>query len=64
MTSMPTSIARLPNWSSLSELGRIAALDQCRRRLAHLGRKLHAVEHIYHTEAVHEGPLSGLPYIA
>jgi aspartyl-tRNA(Asn)/glutamyl-tRNA(Gln) amidotransferase subunit A len=64
MTSVPTSIARLPDWSSLSELGRIAALEQCRRRLAHIGRKLHAVEHIYHAEAVHEGPLSGLPYVA
>jgi aspartyl-tRNA(Asn)/glutamyl-tRNA(Gln) amidotransferase subunit A len=64
MTSVATSIARLPDWSSLSELGRIAALEQCRRRLAHLGRKLHAVEHIYHAEAVQKGPLSGLPYVA
>ncbi len=64
MTSMTTSVARLPDWSSLSELGRMAALEQCRRRLAHLGRKLHAVEHIYHAEPVREGPLSGLPYVA
>jgi len=64
MTLMSTSVARLPDWSSLSELGRMAALEQCRRRLAHLGRKLHAVEHIYHAELVREGPLSGLPYIA
>jgi aspartyl-tRNA(Asn)/glutamyl-tRNA(Gln) amidotransferase subunit A len=59
-----TSAARLPDWSSLSELGRMAALEQCRRRLAHLGRMLHAVEHIYHAEPVREGPLSGLPYVA
>jgi aspartyl-tRNA(Asn)/glutamyl-tRNA(Gln) amidotransferase subunit A len=64
MTLSSTSAARLPDWSSLSELGRMAALEQCRRRLAHLGRMLHAVEHIYHAEPVHEGPLSGLPYIA
>jgi aspartyl-tRNA(Asn)/glutamyl-tRNA(Gln) amidotransferase subunit A len=64
MTSVQTSMARLPDWSSLSELGRMAALEQCRRRLAHLGRMLHAVEHIYHAEEVHPGPLSGLPYVA
>ena len=61
---MSTATARFPDWSSLSELGRTAALEQCRRRLAHLGRKLHAVEHIYHAETPHEGPLSGLPYVA
>lgn len=61
---MPTSTARLPDWSSLSEFGRMVALEQCRRRLAHLGRMLHAVEHIYHAEPVREGPLMGLPYVA
>ena len=64
MTSIFTSTARLPDWSSLSELGRVAALEQCRRRLAHIGRKLHAVEHIYPAEALHPGPVSGLPYAA
>ncbi|HET7886164.1 MAG TPA: amidase [Bradyrhizobium sp.] len=64
MTSPQTSLARLPDWSSLSEFGRMAALEQCRRRMAHLGRMLHAVEHIYHAEALHQGPLSGLPYVA
>jgi len=64
MTLSSVSAARLPDWSSLSELGRMAALEQCRRRLAHLGRMLHAVEHIYHAEPVREGPLSGLPYVA
>jgi aspartyl-tRNA(Asn)/glutamyl-tRNA(Gln) amidotransferase subunit A len=59
-----TATARFPDWSSLSELGRTAALEQCRRRLAHLGRKLHAVEHIYHAEPPRQGPLSGLPYVA
>jgi aspartyl-tRNA(Asn)/glutamyl-tRNA(Gln) amidotransferase subunit A len=64
MTPVASSTARLPDWSSLSEFGRSAALEQCRRRLVHLGRKLHAVEHIYHAEAPHEGPLGGLPYVA
>jgi aspartyl-tRNA(Asn)/glutamyl-tRNA(Gln) amidotransferase subunit A len=64
MTPVAAPIARLPDWSSLSGLGRSAALEQCRRRLAHVGRRLHAVEHIYPAEAPHEGPLSGLPYVA
>ncbi|WP_298255685.1 amidase [Bradyrhizobium sp.] len=64
MTLVATSSARLPDWSSLSERGRSAALDQCQGRLARLGRKLHAVEHIYHAEAPCQGPLSGLPYVA
>src|ERR1700723_634130 len=64
MTPMSTATARFPDWSSLSGLGRMAALEQCPRRLAHLGLKLHAVEHIYPAEPSHEGPLSGLPYVA
>ena len=64
MTAVATAITRLPDWSSLSEPGRSAALAQCRRRLSHLGGKLHAVEHIYHAEAPRQGPLSGLPYVA
>jgi Asp-tRNA(Asn)/Glu-tRNA(Gln) amidotransferase A subunit family amidase len=64
MTSVVPSMARLPDWSSLSELGKSAALEQCRRRLAHIGRKLHAVEHIYHVDTPRQGPLSGLPYVA
>ena len=63
MTSVATSIARLPDWSSLSEVVRVATLDQCRRRLANLGRMLHAVEHIYPAEAPHQGLLAGLPYV-
>jgi aspartyl-tRNA(Asn)/glutamyl-tRNA(Gln) amidotransferase subunit A len=57
-------MARFPDWSSLSGPGRIGALEQCRRRLVNLGRKLHAVEQIYHAEPPHQGPLSGLPYVA
>ena len=64
MTSVAPSIARLADWSSLSGPGRTAALEQCRRRLAHIGRMLHAVEHIYPAEAARQGPLAGLPYVA
>jgi aspartyl-tRNA(Asn)/glutamyl-tRNA(Gln) amidotransferase subunit A len=64
MTAVATSSGRLSDWSSLSERERSAALEQCRRRLACLGQKLHAVEHIYHAEAPCRGPLSGLPYVA
>ena len=58
------SVTRFPDWCSLSESGRSAALEQCRRRLAGLGRKLHAVEQIYPAETPRQGPLSGLPYVA
>lgn len=64
MTSVAPSIARLVDWSSLAGPGRTAALEQCRRRLAHIGRMLHAVEHIYPAEAARHGPLAGLPYVA
>jgi Asp-tRNA(Asn)/Glu-tRNA(Gln) amidotransferase A subunit family amidase len=64
MTPVASSTARLPDWSSLSGLGRIVVLEQCRRRLAHIGRKLHAVERIYSAEAGRQGPLAGLPYVA
>ena len=57
-------MARLPDWSSLSERGRGAALGQCHRRLAGIGQRLKAVEHIYPAEAPRQGPLSGLPYVA
>jgi aspartyl-tRNA(Asn)/glutamyl-tRNA(Gln) amidotransferase subunit A len=59
-----TSVSRFPDWCSLSETGRGAALEQCRRRLAGLGRKLRAVEQIYPAETPRRGPLSGLPYVA
>ena len=63
MTAVATS-TRLPDWSSLSGQGRSTARAQCLQRLACLGQKLHAVEHIYHAEAPYQGPLSGLPYVA
>jgi aspartyl-tRNA(Asn)/glutamyl-tRNA(Gln) amidotransferase subunit A len=64
MTSVAPSTSRLPDWSSLSASGRAAALEQCRRRLAHVGQMLHAVEHIYPAEVARQGPLAGLPYVA
>jgi aspartyl-tRNA(Asn)/glutamyl-tRNA(Gln) amidotransferase subunit A len=59
-----TSASRFPDWSSLSARERLAAGEKCRQRLARLGRRLKAVEHIYPAEAPRQGPLSGLPYVA
>lgn len=59
-----TSVSRFPDWSSLSARKRLAALEQCRQRLAGIGLRLKAVEHIYPAEALRPGPLFGLPYVA
>lgn len=59
-----TSASRFPDWSSLSARERLAARDKCRQRLAGIGERLKAVEHIYPAEAPRQGPLSGLPYVA
>ncbi len=64
MTPVAPSMARFPDWSSLSDAGRGAALEQCRERFASLGRKLHAVEQLYPAKPPRRGPLSGLPYVA
>ena len=58
------SLSRFPDWCSLSERDRLAALAQCRKRLAGIGRKLNAVEQIFTAEAAGRGPLSGMPYVA
>ncbi len=58
------SASRFPDWSSLSARERLAAGEKCRRRLAGIGQRLNAVEHIYPAEAPGQGPLSGLPYVA
>ena len=58
------SASRFPDWSSLSARERLAAGENCRRRLAGIGQRLNAVEHIYPAEAPGQGPLSGLPYVA
>lgn len=59
-----TSVSRFPDWCSLSASERLTALEQCRRRLSGIGRRLNAVEHIHPAEAPRQGPLSGLPYVA
>lgn len=64
MTSTITSIDRFPDWSSLSERDRPAALAECRRRLADVGQRLNAVEQVYPPQAPRQGPLEGLPYVA
>jgi aspartyl-tRNA(Asn)/glutamyl-tRNA(Gln) amidotransferase subunit A len=64
MTPTSTSIARFPDWCSLSERDRPDALAECRRRLADVGQRLNAVEQVYPPEAPRPGPLAGLPYVA
>ena len=59
-----TSVFRFPDWCSLSDADRVAALAQCQKRLAGIGRRLNAVEHIYPADVSAGGPLSGLPYVA
>jgi aspartyl-tRNA(Asn)/glutamyl-tRNA(Gln) amidotransferase subunit A len=58
------SVFRLPDWCSLSESDRGAALEQSRVRLARIGRKLSAVEQILPAEVSVRGPLAGMPYVA
>jgi aspartyl-tRNA(Asn)/glutamyl-tRNA(Gln) amidotransferase subunit A len=58
------SIARFPDWCSLSERERPTALQECRRRLADVGQRLNAVERAYPPEPVRQGSLSRLPYVA
>jgi Asp-tRNA(Asn)/Glu-tRNA(Gln) amidotransferase A subunit family amidase len=64
MTSTVTSIARFPDWCSLSERDRLEALAECRQRLADVGQRLNAVEQVYPPEVPRQGPLAGLPYVA
>lgn len=59
-----TPASRFPDWCSLSEPERPAALVQCRERLAGIGRKLNAVEQIFPGEVAGRGPLSGMPFVA
>jgi aspartyl-tRNA(Asn)/glutamyl-tRNA(Gln) amidotransferase subunit A len=58
------SVSRFPDWCSLSESDRVAALAQSRRRLAGIGRRLHAVEQILPADVSSRGPLDGMPYAA
>jgi aspartyl-tRNA(Asn)/glutamyl-tRNA(Gln) amidotransferase subunit A len=59
-----TSISRFPDWYSISERDRPAALALCQRRLARLGRELNAVEQIFPAHVSGRGPLSGMPFVA
>ncbi len=59
-----TSVSRFPDWCSLSERDRPAALAQCQERLARIGRKLNAVEQIFPGRVSSRGPLSGMPFVA
>src|SRR5579863_3998116 len=59
-----TSVALFPDWCSLSEADRPAALATCQQRLARIGRRLNAVEQIFPAGVSSRGPLSGMPYVA
>ncbi|MGB9118787.1 amidase family protein, partial [Bradyrhizobium sp.] len=59
-----TSVSRFPDWCSLSERDRPAALAQCQERLARIGRRLNAVEQIFPDHVSSRGPLSGMPFVA
>jgi aspartyl-tRNA(Asn)/glutamyl-tRNA(Gln) amidotransferase subunit A len=59
-----TSVSRFPDWCSLQERDRPAALAQCQQRLAGIGRELNAVEQIFPADFSSPGPLSGLPFVA
>jgi Asp-tRNA(Asn)/Glu-tRNA(Gln) amidotransferase A subunit family amidase len=61
--AMP-SLARLPDWVSLPPFDRLAALEQCQKRLVGLGRKLNAVEDEFPVEGARQGLLTGMPYVA
>jgi aspartyl-tRNA(Asn)/glutamyl-tRNA(Gln) amidotransferase subunit A len=56
--------ARFPDWGSLSDSDRVAALEQSKARLAGVGRELHAVKQVLPSEALARGPLGGMPYVA
>ena len=58
------SVSRFPDWCSLSESDRVAALEQSKARLAGIGRKLNAVKQILPADASSRGPLAGMPYVA
>jgi len=58
------TVARFPDWSSLGKRDRPAALAKCQQRLARIGRKLNAVEHVFPGSVSNRGPLSGMPYVA
>jgi aspartyl-tRNA(Asn)/glutamyl-tRNA(Gln) amidotransferase subunit A len=58
------SVFRFPDWYSLSERDRVAALELSKTRLAGIGRKLNAVKHILPADISVPGPLAGMPCIA
>ncbi|MEI9923873.1 MAG: amidase [Bradyrhizobium sp.] len=58
------AVARFPDWCSLSDSDRVAALEQSKARLAGIGRELHAVKQVLPSEALARGPLGGMPYVA
>jgi aspartyl-tRNA(Asn)/glutamyl-tRNA(Gln) amidotransferase subunit A len=58
------AVSRFPDWCSLSDSDRVAALEQSRARLASVGRELNAVKQVLPSEVPSLGPLAGMPYVA
>jgi aspartyl-tRNA(Asn)/glutamyl-tRNA(Gln) amidotransferase subunit A len=56
--------ARFPDWGSLSDSDRMAALEQSKARLAGVGRELNAVKQLLLSDVPGQGPLGGMPYVA
>ena len=56
--------ARLPDWSSLSERDRPAAIKECCERLGRDGQRLRAVAGFCGPAAQRDGVLGGMPYVA
>jgi aspartyl-tRNA(Asn)/glutamyl-tRNA(Gln) amidotransferase subunit A len=59
-----TEAVRFSDWFALPQSERLAAADQCRKRLGIIGRKLHAVAAEFPAKPVPHGALSGFPYVA
>jgi aspartyl-tRNA(Asn)/glutamyl-tRNA(Gln) amidotransferase subunit A len=58
------AVSRFPDWYSLSDRDRAAALEQSKARLASVGRELNAVKQVLLSQVPSEGPLAGMPYVA
>jgi aspartyl-tRNA(Asn)/glutamyl-tRNA(Gln) amidotransferase subunit A len=56
-------VARLPDWSSLSQDDRVLAAERCGSRIRGIGRRLHAVVEELSPAPAANGPLSALPYV-
>src|ERR1700733_11446137 len=59
-----SSVFLFPDWYSLSDSDRVAALEQSKAQLVGIGRELNAVKQLLLSEVPGQGPLAGMPYVA